>query len=123
MNVSLNPHRTKENVYYCVLYNDEHHSYDHVIYTLQRSVNCNEAEAQMHTALIDKEVCLFYLLCSFIRLSHHVQLYIVNCGSGSACSKERNPSFLPTCKGPHQGKQHSLILHLFKCQLRYSETP
>ncbi|XP_068608567.1 E3 ubiquitin-protein ligase UBR1 [Brachionichthys hirsutus] len=47
--------RTKDNAYYCVLYNDEHHSYDHVIYTLQRSVNCNEAEAQTHTALIDKE--------------------------------------------------------------------
>ncbi|KAM3594627.1 uncharacterized protein V6R79_011104 [Siganus canaliculatus] len=47
--------RVKDNAYYCVLYNDEHHSYDHVIYTLQRSVNCNEAEAQTHTALIDKE--------------------------------------------------------------------
>ncbi|TKS86434.1 E3 ubiquitin-protein ligase UBR1 [Collichthys lucidus] len=47
--------RTKDDAYYCVLYNDEHHSYDHVIYTLQRSVNCNEAEAQTHTALIDKE--------------------------------------------------------------------
>uniref|UniRef100_A0A3Q3VIS8 E3 ubiquitin-protein ligase n=1 Tax=Mola mola TaxID=94237 RepID=A0A3Q3VIS8_MOLML len=46
---------TKDNAYYCVLYNDEHHLYDHVIYTLQRSLNCNEAEAQTHTALIDKE--------------------------------------------------------------------
>uniref|UniRef100_A0A3Q1G0S1 E3 ubiquitin-protein ligase n=1 Tax=Acanthochromis polyacanthus TaxID=80966 RepID=A0A3Q1G0S1_9TELE len=44
-----------DNAYYCVLYNDEHHSYDHVIYTLQRSVNCDQAEAQTHTALIDKE--------------------------------------------------------------------
>uniref|UniRef100_A0AAQ5ZJW9 E3 ubiquitin-protein ligase n=1 Tax=Amphiprion ocellaris TaxID=80972 RepID=A0AAQ5ZJW9_AMPOC len=41
--------RTKDNAYYCVLYNDEHHSYDHVIYTLQRSVNCDQAEAQTHT--------------------------------------------------------------------------
>ncbi|KAM9777231.1 E3 ubiquitin-protein ligase UBR1 [Neosynchiropus ocellatus] len=46
---------TEENSYYCVLYNDEHHSYDHVIYTLQRSVNCDQAEAQTHTTLIDKE--------------------------------------------------------------------
>ncbi|XP_077394028.1 E3 ubiquitin-protein ligase UBR1 isoform X1 [Festucalex cinctus] len=45
----------KDNTYFCVLYNDEHHSYDHVIYTLQRSVNCDQAEAQNHTALIDKE--------------------------------------------------------------------
>ncbi|XP_066551068.1 E3 ubiquitin-protein ligase UBR1 isoform X2 [Amia ocellicauda] len=44
-----------EDAYYCVLYNDEHHSYDHVIYTLQRSVHCNQREAHTHTALIDKE--------------------------------------------------------------------
>uniref|UniRef100_A0A8C4ENI4 E3 ubiquitin-protein ligase n=1 Tax=Dicentrarchus labrax TaxID=13489 RepID=A0A8C4ENI4_DICLA len=48
LSAELQP-RTKDNAYYCVLYNDEHHSYDHVIYTLQRSVNCNEAEAQTHT--------------------------------------------------------------------------
>uniref|UniRef100_A0A667XHJ0 E3 ubiquitin-protein ligase n=1 Tax=Myripristis murdjan TaxID=586833 RepID=A0A667XHJ0_9TELE len=47
--------RVKEDAYYCVLYNDEHHSYEHVIYTLQRSVNCDLAEAQTQTALIDKE--------------------------------------------------------------------
>uniref|UniRef100_A0A1A8DB74 E3 ubiquitin-protein ligase n=1 Tax=Nothobranchius kadleci TaxID=1051664 RepID=A0A1A8DB74_NOTKA len=54
LSAALQP-RTKENAFYCVLYNDEHHSYDHVIYTLQRSVNCGQAEAQTHTALIDKE--------------------------------------------------------------------
>ncbi|XP_061751133.1 E3 ubiquitin-protein ligase UBR1 isoform X2 [Nerophis ophidion] len=45
----------RDNSYFCVLYNDEHHSYDHVIYTLQRSVNCDQAAAQTHTVLIDKE--------------------------------------------------------------------
>ncbi|XP_041827854.1 E3 ubiquitin-protein ligase UBR1 isoform X2 [Melanotaenia boesemani] len=54
LSAELQP-RTKENTYYCVLYNDEHHSYDHVIYTLQRSVNCDQNEAHMHTTLIDKE--------------------------------------------------------------------
>lgn len=54
LSAELRP-RVKENTYYCVLYNDEHHSYDHVIYTLQRSVNCDHTEAQTHTALIDKE--------------------------------------------------------------------
>uniref|UniRef100_A0A7N6ALT7 E3 ubiquitin-protein ligase n=1 Tax=Anabas testudineus TaxID=64144 RepID=A0A7N6ALT7_ANATE len=39
--------RQKEPAYFCVLYNDEHHSYDHVIYTLQRSVNCDQAEDVM----------------------------------------------------------------------------
>uniref|UniRef100_A0A673CDZ8 E3 ubiquitin-protein ligase n=1 Tax=Sphaeramia orbicularis TaxID=375764 RepID=A0A673CDZ8_9TELE len=51
-NFELSPElqpQTKDNAYYCVLYNDEHHSYDHVIYTLQRSVNCDQAEAQTHT--------------------------------------------------------------------------
>ncbi|XP_029972547.1 E3 ubiquitin-protein ligase UBR1 isoform X2 [Salarias fasciatus] len=54
LSAELQP-RTKDNAYYCVLYNDEHHSYDHVIYTLQRSVYCDQVEAQTHTALIDKE--------------------------------------------------------------------
>ncbi|KAJ7990733.1 hypothetical protein DPEC_G00289980 [Dallia pectoralis] len=47
--------RVMEDTFYCVLYNDEHHSYDHVIYTLKRSVQCDHSEAQTHTALIDKE--------------------------------------------------------------------
>lgn len=63
--VFLHPCRTKDNAYYCVLYNDEHHSYDHVIYTLQRSVNCDQAEAQTHTTLIDKEVFFGFIWLSF----------------------------------------------------------
>ncbi|KAF7658034.1 hypothetical protein LDENG_00018910 [Lucifuga dentata] len=47
--------RVKENAFYCVLYNDEHHSYEHVIYTLQLSIHCDHTEAQAQTALIDKE--------------------------------------------------------------------
>lgn len=73
----LHPYRTKDNAYYCVLYNDEHHSYDHVIYTLQRSVNCNEAEAQTHTTLIDKEVFLGFICFSFTTLSCHVPIIVL----------------------------------------------
>ncbi|XP_051723621.1 E3 ubiquitin-protein ligase UBR1 [Ctenopharyngodon idella] len=47
--------KVKEDTYYCVLYNDEHHSYDHVIYTLQRAIACDQNQAQIYTALIDKE--------------------------------------------------------------------
>ncbi|XP_052039314.1 E3 ubiquitin-protein ligase UBR1 isoform X2 [Apodemus sylvaticus] len=47
--------REKNERYYCVLFNDEHHSYDHVIYSLQRALDCELAEAQLHTAAIDKE--------------------------------------------------------------------
>ena len=53
--------REKNDRYYCVLFNDEHHSYDHVIYSLQRALDCELAEAQLHTTAIDKEVCEFYL--------------------------------------------------------------
>ncbi|XP_062863007.1 E3 ubiquitin-protein ligase UBR1 [Trichomycterus rosablanca] len=45
----------REDTYYCVLYNDERHSFDHVIYTLQRAISCSPVEAHTHTALIDKE--------------------------------------------------------------------
>ncbi|XP_033001993.1 E3 ubiquitin-protein ligase UBR1 isoform X1 [Lacerta agilis] len=47
--------REKLDKYYCVLFNDEHHSYDHVIYSLQRTLGCELAEAQIYTAAIDKE--------------------------------------------------------------------
>ncbi|CAL8295698.1 unnamed protein product [Arctogadus glacialis] len=47
--------RVDEEVYLCVLYNDDHHSFDHVIYSLQRSIKCTQAVAQAHTAQIDKE--------------------------------------------------------------------
>lgn len=132
VHVFLHPYRSKENAYYCVLYNDEHHSYDHVIYTLQRSVNCNEGEAQTHTALIDKEVFPIFIcswLCTIVitrfpSVNFHMLCkscyYILICKycTGSACSKERNPSFLPASKRSHQGKYHPLILHQFKHWLR-----
>ncbi|KAM7109239.1 LOW QUALITY PROTEIN: E3 ubiquitin-protein ligase UBR1 [Ciconia maguari] len=47
--------REKADSYYCVLFNDEHHSYDHVIFSLQRALGCELGEAQLHTTAIDKE--------------------------------------------------------------------
>uniref|UniRef100_A0A673KS53 E3 ubiquitin-protein ligase n=1 Tax=Sinocyclocheilus rhinocerous TaxID=307959 RepID=A0A673KS53_9TELE len=47
--------KVMEDTYFCVLYNDEHHSYDHVIYTLQHVIACDQNQAQIYTALIDKE--------------------------------------------------------------------
>uniref|UniRef100_A0A8C3DGZ1 E3 ubiquitin-protein ligase n=1 Tax=Corvus moneduloides TaxID=1196302 RepID=A0A8C3DGZ1_CORMO len=49
------PLEEKVDSYYCVLFNDEHHSYDHVIYSLQRALGCELGEAQLHTTAIDKE--------------------------------------------------------------------
>lgn len=54
--------RVKEDTYFCVLYNDEHHSYDHVIYTLQRAIACDQNQAQIYTAIIDKEVSIPHIL-------------------------------------------------------------
>ncbi|KAF4787924.1 ubiquitin protein ligase E3 component n-recognin 1 [Turdus rufiventris] len=53
--VELTISREKADSYYCVLFNDEHHSYDHVIYSLQRALGCELGEAQLHTTAIDKE--------------------------------------------------------------------
>uniref|UniRef100_UPI00398EC789 E3 ubiquitin-protein ligase UBR1 n=1 Tax=Pristiophorus japonicus TaxID=55135 RepID=UPI00398EC789 len=47
--------REKTDSYFCVLFNDEQHSFDHVIYSLQRSLGCSQKEAQNYTTLIDKE--------------------------------------------------------------------
>uniref|UniRef100_A0A8C4LYA4 E3 ubiquitin-protein ligase n=1 Tax=Equus asinus asinus TaxID=83772 RepID=A0A8C4LYA4_EQUAS len=58
--------REKNERYYCVLFNDEHHSYDHVIYSLQRALDCELAEAQLHTTAIDKEVCELHLNCAAV---------------------------------------------------------
>lgn len=66
----INWNRTKDNTYYCVLYNDEHHSFDHVVYTLQRSINCEEVTAEMHTTVTDKEVFLFLCALFFVILCH-----------------------------------------------------
>ncbi|KAM4661879.1 E3 ubiquitin-protein ligase UBR1 [Discoglossus pictus] len=45
----------KTDLYYCVVFNDEHHSYNHVIYSLQRSLGCDLKTAQTFTATVDKE--------------------------------------------------------------------
>ncbi|XP_048393035.2 E3 ubiquitin-protein ligase UBR1 isoform X2 [Stegostoma tigrinum] len=47
--------REKTDSYFCVLFNDEQHSPEQVIYSLQRSLGCSQREAQNHTTLIDKE--------------------------------------------------------------------
>lgn len=45
-----------EDSYLCVLYKDDNHTLDHVLYSLQRSIKCTRAVAQAHTTLIEKEV-------------------------------------------------------------------
>lgn len=45
----------KSDRYYCLLYSDEHHSNDHFIYSLQRSLGCDMKEAQSITSAVERE--------------------------------------------------------------------
>ncbi|XP_044127581.1 E3 ubiquitin-protein ligase UBR1 isoform X2 [Bufo gargarizans] len=51
----LNMGPSKSDRYYCVLYSDEHHSNDHFIYSLQRSLGCDIKEAQAITNAAERE--------------------------------------------------------------------
>lgn len=81
-------------------------------------MNCNEAEAQTHTALIDKEVLFAESALRLLFASFSPQFYrllnspIFSQTLGSTCSKERNPSFLPASKRSHQGKCSSSLLFI-----------
>lgn len=45
----------KGDTYYCMLFNDEVHTYEQVIYTLQKAVNCNQKEAVAFATTVDRE--------------------------------------------------------------------
>ncbi|XP_034721679.1 E3 ubiquitin-protein ligase UBR2-like [Etheostoma cragini] len=42
--------------YYCMLFNDEVHTYEQVIYTLQKAVNCSQKEAVSFATTVDRDV-------------------------------------------------------------------
>ncbi|KAM7385951.1 hypothetical protein PAMP_001990 [Pampus punctatissimus] len=41
--------------YYCMLFNDEVHTYEQVIYTLQKAVNCSQKEAVSFATAVDRD--------------------------------------------------------------------
>uniref|UniRef100_A0A673MGP5 E3 ubiquitin-protein ligase n=1 Tax=Sinocyclocheilus rhinocerous TaxID=307959 RepID=A0A673MGP5_9TELE len=41
--------------YYCMLFNDEVHTYEQVIYTLQKAVNCTQKEAVSFATIVDRD--------------------------------------------------------------------
>uniref|UniRef100_A0A4W3K194 E3 ubiquitin-protein ligase n=1 Tax=Callorhinchus milii TaxID=7868 RepID=A0A4W3K194_CALMI len=47
--------REKTDSYFCMLFNDEDHSVDHVIHSLQKSLGCSTKEAENYTWMVDKE--------------------------------------------------------------------
>uniref|UniRef100_A0A8C5X1K2 E3 ubiquitin-protein ligase n=1 Tax=Malurus cyaneus samueli TaxID=2593467 RepID=A0A8C5X1K2_9PASS len=46
----------KSDTYYCMLFNDEVHTYEQVIYTLQKAVNCTQKEAIGFATTVDRDV-------------------------------------------------------------------
>ncbi|XP_026210081.1 E3 ubiquitin-protein ligase UBR2 isoform X1 [Anabas testudineus] len=42
-------------MYYCMLFNDEVHTYEQVIYTLQKAVNCSQKEAVSFATTVDRD--------------------------------------------------------------------
>ncbi|XP_065742491.1 E3 ubiquitin-protein ligase UBR2 isoform X1 [Phocoena phocoena] len=45
----------KSDTYYCMLFNDEVHTYEQVIYTLQKAVNCTQKEAIGFATTVDRD--------------------------------------------------------------------
>ncbi|XP_066553161.1 E3 ubiquitin-protein ligase UBR2 isoform X2 [Amia ocellicauda] len=45
----------REDTYYCMLFNDEVHTYEQVIYTLQKAVNCTQKEAVSFATTVDRD--------------------------------------------------------------------
>ncbi|OXB61981.1 hypothetical protein ASZ78_002626 [Callipepla squamata] len=45
----------KSDTYYCMLFNDEVHTYEQVIYTLQKAVNCTQKEAIVFATTVDRD--------------------------------------------------------------------
>lgn len=91
--------RVKEDTYFCVLYNDEHHSYDHVIYTLQRALACDQNQAQIYTALIDKEVSIQSIPHSLTQSAYRLFIPHFIMISGPESCEERYSQFLSTSQG------------------------
>lgn len=110
--------RVKEDTYFCVLYNDEHHSYDHVIYTLQRAIACDQNQAQIYTAIIDKEVSILSIPHSLTWSAYRLFIPHVIMISGEESSEERYSHILSTSQGQYQGKHtcYTLPSHTY-CML------
>ncbi|XP_041351534.1 E3 ubiquitin-protein ligase UBR2-like isoform X2 [Gigantopelta aegis] len=51
----LDPEETVPDIHHCMLFNDEVHSYDQVITTLQRAVDCSQREAIDYATIVDRE--------------------------------------------------------------------
>lgn len=61
-----------------MLFNDEVHTYEQVIYTLQKAVNCTQKEAIGFATTVDRDVSNFIILMShnklLIQISYPIKL-------------------------------------------------
>lgn len=62
--INVLSYREKSDTYYCMLFNDEVHTYEQVIYTLQKAVNCTQKEAIGFATTVDRDVSDFIILMS-----------------------------------------------------------
>lgn len=65
--------RDKGDTYYCMLFNDEVHTYEQVIYTLQKAVNCSQKEAVSFATTVDRDVSTTFI-CHPATVSRYTQL-------------------------------------------------
>lgn len=56
-----------------MLFNDEVHTYEQVIYTLQKAVNCTQKEAIGFATTVDRDVSNF-----FIKLMSHNKIELLH---------------------------------------------
>lgn len=59
-----------------MLFNDEVHTYEQVIYTLQKAVNCTQKEAIGFATTVDRDVSNFIILCYIVCFI--ILCYIIN---------------------------------------------
>lgn len=62
--------RERGDTYYCMLFNDEVHTYEQVIYTLQKAVNCTQKEAVSFATTVDRDVSFLFTLFFFSYCSY-----------------------------------------------------
>lgn len=64
--------RDRGDTYYCMLFNDEVHTYEQVIYTLQKAVNCSQKEAVSFATTVDRDVSTTFI-CIPATVSSYIQ--------------------------------------------------
>ena len=60
--------RDRADTYYCMLFNDEVHTYEQVIFTLQKAVNCSQKEAVSFATTVDRDVSTSHLTTCYTRV-------------------------------------------------------